>query len=130
MTARCSAATWACSTARSAAVSQKTSTSVLLAIQAAYAAPGELIGIFSAAVVFAIGKGLNGAVLGNVFAMLITELVTDELSVLIFHRYWIWVRRVRVQLPRLAVVGVVFGAVGSSLIVLAGALIVCQLGPA
>ena len=109
---------------------QATSTSVLLAIQAAYEGPGELIGIFSAAVVFAIGNGFNGAVLGKVFAMLITELVTDELSVLVFHRYRIWVRRVRVHLPRLAVVGVVFGAVASSLVVLTGALMVCQLGPA
>jgi hypothetical protein len=107
-----------------------TSTSVFLAIQAAYAAPGELIGTLSAAVVFAIGKGFNGAVLGKVFAMLIMELVTDELSVLIFHRYRIWVRRVRVRLPRLAVVGVVFGAVSSSLFVLFGALLVCQVGPA
>ena len=109
---------------------QETSTSVLVAIQAAYAAPGELIGILSGAVVFAIVKGLTGAVLVKVIAMLITELVTDELSILIFHRYRIWVRRVRVQLPRLAVVGVVFNAVASSLIVLNGALIDCQVQPA
>jgi hypothetical protein len=108
---------------------QTTSTSVLFAIQAAYAAPGELIGILSGAVVFAAGKGLTGALLGKVFAMLITEVVTDELSVLIFHRYRIWVRRVRVQVPRLAVIGVVFGAVTSSLVVLTGVLLVCQLGP-
>jgi hypothetical protein len=61
--------------------------------------------------------------------MLVAELITDDLSVLIYHRYRIWVRRVRVQLPRLSVLGVVFGAVGSSLLVLEGVLWVCQLGP-
>ena len=104
-----------------------TSTSVLFAIQAAYAAPGELIGILSAALVVVGKGGFNSEFLGKLFAMLIMELVTDELSVLIFHRYRIWVRRVRVHLPRLALVGVVFGAVTSSLVVLTGVLLVCQL---
>ncbi len=54
--------------------------------------------------------------------MLVAELITDDFSVLIYHRYRIWLRRVRVQLPTLSVLSVVFAAVASSLLVLEGVL--------
>jgi hypothetical protein len=101
---------------------------VFLAIQVAYAAPGELIGILSAAAVVAIVQGLSTELGGKVAAMLVTELITDEHTVMILYRYRIWVRRVRVQLPRISVISFVFGAAGSSLVVLFGEYLVCQLG--
>jgi hypothetical protein len=107
---------------------RQTSTAVLIAIQVAHAAPGELIGILCAAAVVAIVQGLSTEFWAKAAAMLVAELITDDLSVLIYHRYRIWVRRVRVQVPRLSVLSVVFGAVASSLLALLGLLWVCQLG--
>ena len=81
------------------------------------------------AAVVAIVQGLSTEFWGKVAAMLVAELITDDFSVLIYHGNRIWVRRVRVQLPTLSVLSVVFAAVASSLIVLLGVLWVCQLGP-
>ncbi len=120
--------TSASTVARPARLSE-TSTAVLIAIQVAHAAPGELIGIISAAAVVAIVQGLSTEFWGKVAAMFVTELITDDFSVLIYHGNRIWVRRVRVQLPTLSVLSVVFAAVASSLLVLEGVLLVCQLGP-
>ena len=75
----------------------------------------------------AIVQGLSTEFWGKVAAMLVAELITDDFSVLIYHRYRIWVRRVRVHLPTLSVLSVVFAAVASSLLVLEGVLWVCQL---
>jgi hypothetical protein len=79
--------------------------------------------------VVAIVQGLSTEFWGKVAAMLVAELITDDFKVLIYHRYRIWARRVRVHLPTLSVLSVVFAAVASSLVVLWGVLWVCQLGP-
>ncbi len=59
--------------------------------------------------------------------MLLCELVTDEVSIVIYSYHQIWLRRVRVQLPRRVYLAVGVAAVCSLQIVLTGVYLLCDL---
>ncbi len=100
---------------------------VVIAIYAAYASPGEMIGILSGAALFAIELGASLNLLAKLGAMLLCELLTDEVVIALYSYHQIWVRRVRVQLPRRVYLAVALAAVCSVQIVLTGVYLVCDL---
>ena len=106
---------------------EKTPRRIILAIYAAYAAPGELLGILGGAAIVTIELGFSVSLLAQVFAMLLCELVTDELGVVVYSYHQIWVRRVRVQLPRRVYLAVVVAVVCSLQIVRTGVFLLCDL---
>jgi hypothetical protein len=107
--------------------SRKTPRRTVIAIYAAYASPGELIGILSGAATFTIELGFSVSLLAKVCAMLLCELVTDELVIVIYSYHRIWLRRVRVELPRRVYLAIGVAAVCSVQIVLVGVYLLCDL---
>jgi hypothetical protein len=102
------------------------SPAVLLAVQAAYAADGELLGIFSAAGVIAVSEGISTDYVLKLTALLVAELLTDEISVVILASYKVWVRRVRVVLEPLAVAGVMIAIQCSAQVTFIGIYFACE----